>query len=613
MQPTIPARLLARGARSPDAPAIWSRGADGAWHALSWGEYADRARAFAGALIARGIEPGQAVGILSNNRAEWLIAALGSLAAGAVPVGIYPTLLTEQVAYVLNHCRARLVVVEDGAQWAKVAEAVDGARLDAGVRGAVIEPDTLESPADERVIAFAALLEEGAGRAGEVEARTAALEPDDRATLIYTSGTTGTPKGVVLTHHNLAWTAGRGAHIIDPPPGPDDAMVSYLPLSHIAEQMLSVHVAVTYGFPVWMCPRLDQLREVLPAARPTIFMGVPRVWEKFQTALEGRLGELTGVKAALARWAMGVGAKAGPTVMDHGPPGGLLGAQYRLADRLFFSPLRAKLGLDRLRVAITGAAPLGADVARFFLSLGIVLHEVYGQSEASGPTSFARNVPGARRFGTVGKPVPGVEVRIADDGEVCVRGGNVFAGYHDDPQATASTLIDGWLHSGDLGAIDGDGFLTITGRKKDLIITAGGKNVGPGAIESALKAIDGVAHAVVIGDRRKYLAALLTLDPEAAPRLAPGVTDLAALAEDPAVVAHVQRAVDGVNADQPRYAQIKRFALLPVEFSAEGGELTPTQKVKRRVVDGKYRAVIDGLYPDEKKSGQGRLPETPTG
>ncbi len=602
MQPTIPARLMANARRFGDRPAVHHQGPDGEWRALNWADYAARARAFGGALIARGVEPGQAVGILANNRVEWLIAALGALAAGAVPVGIYPTLLSEQVAYVLGHCRARLVVVEDAEQWAKITAAVDGAKLDAGLRGAVIDADGLPSADLEsgRVVPFSTLLDEGAGRDDEVAARTAALKPDDRATLIYTSGTTGTPKGVVLTHHNLAWTAGRAPHMIDPAPGPDDVMVSYLPLSHIAEQMLSVHVAVTWGFPIWICARLEHLREVLPVARPTIFMGVPRVWEKFKAALEGRLGELTGAKGLIAQWALAVGAQAGPVILDEGPPSGWLGLRHRVAARIFFGPLRARLGLDRLRMAITGAAPLGDDVARFFLGLGIVLHEVYGQSEASGPTSFARNVPGERRFGTVGKPIAGVEVRIADDGEICVRGGNVFAGYLDDPEATAATLIDGWLHSGDLGALDADGFLRITGRKKDLIITAGGKNVGPGAIESALKAIDGIAHAVVIGDRRKYLAAVMTLEPEGAARLAGGrgwPTDIAALSRHEGFHAHVQAAVDAINHDEPRYAQVKRFALLPGEFTVDGGELTPTQKVKRRVVDEKYRAVIDGLYP----------------
>lgn len=599
MEATIPARLMGRGERDGDRPAVWRR-VDGAWRALSWADYAARARAFAGALVARGFGRGVAVGILSNNRAEWLIAAMGAQSAAGVPVGIYPTQLADQVAFVLSHCRAKVVVVEDAAQWAKVAEAIDGAQLDAGLRGVAIDPAGID---DGRVVGFEAFLAEGAGRDAEVEERIAGLKPGDLATLIYTSGTTGRPKGVMLTHHNLAWTAARGEKIIAPPPGPDDAMVSYLPLSHIAEQMLSLHVAVTFGFPVWMCERLEDLRAVLPAARPTIFMGVPRVWEKFKAALEGRLAELTGPKALIAKWAMAVGAEAGPTVLDRGPPTGWLGVKYRLAERLFFGKLKARLGLDRLRAPVTGAAPLGEDVARFFLSLGIVLHEVYGQSEASGPTSFARNVPGERRFGTVGKPVPGVSVRIAGDGEICVRGGNVFAGYYADPEATAEALVDGWLHSGDLGRLDAEGFLVITGRKKDLIITAGGKNIGPGAIEARLKAIEGVGHAVVIGDRRKYLTALLTLEPEAAARLAAREgwpTDLAALADHPGLRARLDAAVQAVNAELARYEQIKAFAVLPGEFTLEGGELTPTQKVKRRVVDEKYRAVIDGLYPSDQ-------------
>lgn len=598
MLDSMPARLLAQGEAQGDTPAVWSR-VDGAWRPLSWAAYADRVRAFAGAMIARGLPPGTTVAIISNNRVEWLIAAMGAMAAGGVPFGVYQTLPADEVAYVVSHARARLVVAEDAEQWGKIAASIDQAKLDAGLRGAVIDPRGVDDP---RAVAFAAFLTEGAGRGAEVEERIAALAPDALATLIYTSGTTGVPKGVMITHHNLVWTtdAARGALGFDP--GPGDGMVSYLPLAHIAEQMFSLYLQVTFGYPLHMAERLEDLKDVLAVARPTIFLGVPRVWEKFKAALEARLAELTGPKAMLVRWARDVGLRAGRHAIDRGPPGGLLGLQVRLAEKVFAGPLKAKLGLDRLRVAATAAAPIGDDVLTFFLSLGIVLHDIYGQSEVTGPTSFNRPIPGKRRLGTVGLPLPGVEVRIADDGEICVRGGNVFAGYHRDPAASAEILIDGWLHSGDLGAIDRDGFLRITGRKKDLIITAGGKNIGPGALEGELKAIDGVAHAVVIGDRRKYLTAVMTLEPERALALARAKgwpATIEALAEHPSFRAHVEAEVERINAGHARYSQIKSFALLPVEFTVDGGELTPTQKVKRRVVDEKYRDVIDRMYPEE--------------
>lgn len=597
MSDSIPARLMARGVSDGERPAVWSQVGE-QWQALSWAGYAAKARAFAGAMIARGLGPGSTVAIMSENRVEWLIAAMGAMAAGGVPVGVYQTLPSDDAAYVISHCKARLVVAEDATQWAKIARAIDGAKLDAGVRGAVIDAAGVD---DARAVSFEALLAEGAGHEAEVDARLAAIEPDALASLIYTSGTTGVPKGVMISHHNLVWTtnAAKGALGFDP--GEDDAMVSYLPLSHIAEQMFSLYLQVTFGYPLYMCPQVDALRDVLTEARPTIFLGVPRVWEKFKAALEGRLAELDGPKALLVRWARKTLARTGRRAVAHGPPGGLDGLQVRLAEAVFAGPLKAKLGLDRLKVAATAAAPIGEDVLEFFLSVGVTLHDIYGQSEVTGPTSFNRPIPGQRRLGTVGLPLPGVRVRIADDGEICVQGGNVFAGYYKNPEATAEVLADGWLHSGDLGELDGDGFLRITGRKKDLIITAGGKNVGPGTIESELKAIDGVAHAVVVGDRRKYLAAVMTIEPETAAALARAKgwpTEVEALAEHPGFRAHVEAGVERVNAGQARYCQIKRFALLPVEFTVDGGELTPTQKVKRRVVDEKYRAVIDGLYPE---------------
>ncbi len=591
---TIPDRLLAQAAARPDAPALWHQPADSGWQAISWRQYAELAEAFAGALLAMDYAPGWGVAILSDNCVPWLVADLGAMLARAVPAGVYPTLTAEQAAYIISHCEARVVVVQDPLQWAKLQSVLD--QLPALKRVVIIHgADAVDDPL---AVGFEAFLDEGRAHGEAVQARVAELVPEDLGTLIYTSGTTGHPKGVMLDHRNLAFTA-RSALSAVGEVGPEDCMISYLPLSHIAEQMFSVHLHTTAGYPLWLCPRLEDLKATLLVARPTFFLGVPRVWEKFKAALEGKLGELTGVKGAIARWALAVGLRAVPDLVAHGEASGALGWQHRLADRLFYGKLKAQLGLDRLKVASSGAAPIGRDVVQFFWAIGVPIHEVYGQSEGTGPTTFNRPVPGERRLGTVGLPLPGVEVRIAEDGEILVRGDNVFVGYLKQPADTAEALQDGWLHSGDVGRFDADGFLCITDRKKDLIITAGGKNVAPQHIEALLKGIAGVGQAVVIGDRRKYLSALLTVDPEATPALAAQhgwPTDPQALAAHAGFKAHVDAGVAAVNGQLARYETLKRWTVLPDDFTLEGGELTPTQKVKRRVVDAKYAAQIEALY-----------------
>ncbi|MCA9540512.1 MAG: long-chain fatty acid--CoA ligase [Myxococcales bacterium] len=593
---SIPHRVLRFAERQPEHPALHFRPGEN-WQTTTWRQYGDAVLDFAGALLALGYAPGQGVGILGNNRPEWIIADLGAMAARAVPAGIYQTLTAEQAAYIADHCEAKVVVVEDARQWEKLRQELDAGRLPK-VEKVVLMTGAVDDP---RTVPFFEFLSTGRDHRAAVEARLAELQDDDLATLIYTSGTTGPPKGVMLTHRNLAWTAQQANEAVGGFLSPADSVVSYLPLSHIAEQMFSIHLPATYGFPLWMTDRMESLKDTLLAGRPTLFLAVPRVWEKFKAALEGKLAEAKGPKAAIVRWARGVGAKAAPALVERGELSGLLAIQYRAANRLFFSKLAAGLGLDRLQCAVTGAAPIGRDVLDFFASCGVLIHEVYGQSEDAGPTTFNQVRPGQRRLGSAGKPLPGVDVRIAADGEICVRGPNVFAGYYKEPAATAETLIDGWLHSGDVGRFDEDGFLYITDRKKDLIITAGGKNVAPQNIEKRLKAIPGVGQAVVIGDRRKYLSALLTLDPEAAPRIAAehGLpTDLHALAVHPGLHQLLQAGVDRANDGLARYEQVKRFAVLPIDFTVEGGELTPTQKVKRKVVNEKYAEQIAHLYDE---------------
>ncbi|GMV42969.1 MAG: long-chain acyl-CoA synthetase [Myxococcales bacterium] len=592
---TIVDRFFANAARMPSHPALYQK-EHGHWHPISWKEYADDVRRFGCALIANGVPHGAAVTVLANNRPEWLIADVGAMAVGCVPAGIYQTCTPEQVAYIVEHAEAPVCVVENRVQWEKVHSRLDSLPQ---LRKVVLldEGDEVDHP---KAVSWEAFLAEGAGAEEDHAVRMSAIREAELATLIYTSGTTGPPKGAMLSHKNLAWTARsaidmmtRGGEAVSP----DDCSLSYLPLSHIAEQMFSIHLPITGGYPIWFAEGLDKLKDNLPEARPTIFLAVPRVWEKFAAALQGKLALATGFKAKLVDFARSTARQVGELRKRGEEPTGLLALRYAVADRLVLSKVKAAIGLDRGRLLVTGAAPISRDVLDFFLSLDLLIYEVYGQSEGSGPTSF--NQPGAVKFGTVGQALPGVDVLIAPDGEILVRGDNVFMGYFKAPEATAEALSDGWLHSGDVGELTETGHLRITDRKKDLIITAGGKNVAPQNIEARLKDLDLVSQAVVIGDSRPYLVALLTLDPEAAAVFASAnglPSDLAALAAHPKVRAHLERGIERVNEGLARYETVKRFEILSSDFSVDGGELTPTLKVKRKVVNEKHGDAIARLY-----------------
>jgi long-chain acyl-CoA synthetase len=424
--------------------------------------------------------------------------------------------------------------------------------------------------------------------------RMHALQPQGLATLIYTSGTTGPPKGVMLSHENIAWTAECAAKMTGITSS--DRALSYLPLSHIAEQMFSIHGHITSGLSLYFAESLEKLPENLKEVRPTLVFGVPRIWEKFHAGLSTKLSEAKGAKAKLAKWARAVGRDVSDFKANGKDLPFVLSLKYAVANKLIFSKVKAAIGLDAGRMHVSGAAPVAKEVLEFMASLDIVINEVYGQSEDTGPTTF--NTRGKVRFGTVGQTLPGVEVKIADDGEICVRGKNVFLGYYKEPEATAETLIDGWLHSGDLGAFDKDGFLTITGRKKEIIITAGGKNIAPKNIEAALKNHPLVGEAVVIGDRRKFLSALVTLEPEAAARFAAehNIQDVANLHHSALVRTEIQKCLDEVNREFARVEQVKKFTVLPRAFSMDTGELTPTLKVKRKVVNDVWSKEIEAMY-----------------
>ena len=590
---TIPNRLLQRADKAPNDPAYYVR-EGGSWKPTNWGTYSDQVTQAGRALIALGYEPGQTVCILGFNRPEWAIIDLAAMGAGGAPAGIYTTCSPVEVRYIVAHADAPIIVVENQDQWRKVlAERENMPNLKH-----VVTMKGCPSIADDMVMSW----EEFMAKGDEIEKqayldRVESLKPEALATLIYTSGTTGPPKGVMLSNENLAWTSNAAIQITTISSA--DCSLSYLPLSHIAEQMFTLHIPITTGARVYFAESIEAVPENLKEVQPTIFFGVPRIWEKFHAGISAKLKEATGVKAKLVKWAMKVGWEANQT------PEGTKGLQYQLANKLIYSKLLPAIGMGNARVCVTGAAPIAREVLEFFASLDLVVLEVYGQSEDSGPTSF--NTPDRYRFGSVGPALPGVEVRIADDDEIMVKGKNVFMGYYKDEQATADTLTDGWLHSGDLGAFDQDGFLNITGRKKDIIITAGGKNITPKNLEAAIKNHELVDEAVVIGDRRKYLSALVTIDAEAGPAwAAANGEDAAALHKSEKLRASIQKHIDEMNAHFARVEQIKKFTILKRNFSIEDGELTPTLKVKRAKVNDHFAEDIEAMYEEGGAEAQPR-------
>jgi long-chain acyl-CoA synthetase len=576
---TIPHRLLAHAQVRPSAPAYYAK-RDGKWQPTTWRRFVEECRTAARALIGLGFPKDGKVSILGFNRPEWVIFNHAAMLAGGAPAGIYTTCSPDEVAYIVDHSESHAVLVEDRAQYDKVAARRDRMphlKWIVTMQGA----PAIDAPGVLTWDQF--LAKADAVAEADLDARVDALEQAQLATLIYTSGTTGPPKGVMLSHRNLAWTARALAEVGE---GTDrDCSLSYLPLSHIAEQMASVHLPATIGASVYYAESIEKVPDNIKEVRPTVFFGVPRIWEKFHAGLTARLGEVKGGKRRLLDWSRGVCARVNERRMRGAPVGGLLGLQYGLAQKLVIGKLKAAMGMDRARSCISGAAPIARDVLEFFASIDLVVHEIYGQSEDTGPTSY--NVPGKTRIGSVGTAIPGLELKIAADGEICVRGPNVFLGYYKEPEATAECLIDGWLHSGDLGELDPDGFLTITGRKKDILITAGGKNIAPKNLEAGIKQNPLVSEAVVIGDRRKYLTALVTLD------------DAAAKGKDPAEIrAAIQKTIDELNLTLARVEQVKKFTVLSRAFGIDSGELTPTLKVKRKAVNQNFAREIEAMYQD---------------
>jgi long-subunit acyl-CoA synthetase (AMP-forming) len=566
-----------------------------AWDVLSWAEYARTVKRVARGFLALGLEPKDGVGIVGPNRPAWVLSDLAAIAAGALPAGIYATATSEQAEYILGHAGAAIAVCVDAVQAKKILALKPKLPK---LRAIVLFPGALAETGDASVIAWEEMLKRGESvpesRLDEIHA---AIKTDDPATLIYTSGTTGHPKAVMLSHHNLLWTADAAKVMGHLQAG--DRVVSYLPLAHIAEQLATIHGPVSEGAVVHFVPVMEQLGDALAQVRPNLFFGVPRVWEKIEAKTEAKIAVAPPRKQKLFRRAQAVGLRVNRARFEGRRVPIADQIQYAIFDRLVCSKLRERLGLDQARMVLTGSAPLGPSTRDWMLSVGVPLAEVYGQSEDCGPTTA--NLFGSGRLGTVGRPLPGVEIKLAADGEILVRGQNVFLGYMKDEAATKEALIDGWLCSGDVGEVDADGYLKITDRKKDLIKTAGGKFISPQNVERLLVQIPLVSQAVVIGERRKYLSALLTLSPEHVTIFAKDngipADDPAKLAGEPRIRAEIEKAIDTVvNPKLARYETIKRFEILPSELSEGAGELTPTMKIKRKVVNTRYAAVIDRMY-----------------
>jgi long-chain acyl-CoA synthetase len=597
---TVVHRFRARVESQPERPALRHH-VGGEWVDLNWGEYGRRVEETAAGLTTLGVGHGDRIGLLSGNRPEWHIADMAILSVGAITVPVYPTSSSSQVAYVLQDSGSKVCFVDSAEQLSKVLLHIEDLPQLELIVGLVSFPgfdrDSIMIDLDRlRSDGRAALTSDP----DAVEGRVAQIAQDDIATLVYTSGTTGPPKGTVLTHGNLEWTITAVESMVGL--SPDDRLLSYLPLSHIAERIVSHIGQIVSGGETWFAQSLATVPEDLRACRPTIFFAVPRVWQKFHDAMLDQIAAKPRPIRALIEKYMALGL-ASLTATEGGPA--LTATQVRLhaaLDRTIGAQLRHKVGLDQARLVVSAAAPIHPDLVRWFHALGLPIAEVWGQTEDCGPATL--NPPTAIKIGTVGTPLPDLEVRVASDGELLVRGGSVCAGYYGRDDATAELIdADGWMSTGDLGAIDDDGYVSITGRKKDLIINAAGKNISPSEIESRLSMEPLIGQSVVVGDGRKYLVALLTLDSDDAADWAAehgAFADISNLINDPALRAEIAAGVERVNREHAPVEQLKNWRLLPEPFTVEGGELTPTMKVKRSVVINLNSDAVEEMYADDR-------------
>jgi long-chain acyl-CoA synthetase len=566
---------------------------------LSSKEVFEQVRDLSLGLSALGVGAGDRVAILSESRPEWLLTDLAVVTAGGVTVPVYPTLSAAQARYIFQNCAAKVVVVSTRLQLEKIQ---DIRHLLPSLESVVVIEETAASPgASVLTLTDVAVrghrrmaVEWGAGR--EFRDRTRAIAEDQLATIIYTSGTTGEPKGVMLTHGNLVANMRAAAAVLDL--SHEDVALSFLPLSHSFERMAS-YVYLFAGVTIVFAESFDTVGRDIATVRPTLLTGVPRAYEKMQARVLEKGQAATPAKAALFRWAVRAGVAKARAVLRGRPVGPLTALKASIADRLVFSKIRAGLG-GRIRFGVSGSAPLAVDTAEFFHAVGLPVIEGYGLTETA--PILTVNPPQAPRVGSVGKAIEGVEIRIAADGEILARGPNIMSGYYNQPEATAEAIRGGWFHTGDIGQLDEQGYLTITDRKKDLLVTSGGKKIAPQPIEAVLKRNPLVSEAILLGDRRRYAVALVVPEFTALERRLkdlgrpPGERE--DLVKRPDVLALYQEIVDALNHELSQFERIKKVALLPAEFTIESGELTPTMKIRRRVIEDRWRTEIEKLYSD---------------
>ena len=567
----------------------------GIWNRISWAEYGNRVKETGASLIATGVEKGDTVAILGDNRPEWLICHLATMSIGAVTCGVYSTSAPEEIAYVVGHSESKVLFVENEEQVDKVLEIIDQLNVKEVV---VWDPKGLWGFSHPRIIFYDEFLSRGKEYLDKnpncVMERLKTIQLDDTGMMIYTSGTTGRPKGAMITHRNIMSITDSFSKIMTLTP--KDELLSYLPLAHIYENLISVFQAIWSAGTVNFVESMDTLAYNLREVSPTVFASVPRIWEKFASMIEIKMSDSTPLKRLFYKAAMGVGLKYVKADKD---------TQKRLFWGLLYWPLywlvlyhlKRQVGLERVKWAVCGAAPASPELFQYFNALGVPLREGYGQTESTGVIAVQRiDRP---RWGYVGEPIPGVEVKIADDGEILARGAGVFKGYFKAPNLTAETLKDGWLHTGDVGAVN-EGFLKILDRKKDIIITAGGKNITPAFIENKLKFSPYIQDAVVIGDGRKYLVALILIDEDNVTKYAQDnripFTTFADLTQNKEIRKLIEGEVNKVNKTLARVETIKKFALLPRRFYEEDGDVTPTKKVKRRFLEKRYADLIESMY-----------------
>jgi len=570
----------------------------GLWHDITWNQYHDQAASVGCALMSMGFTKGDSACIIGDNSVEWVTVDMGVQCVGGVCVGVYATNAWQQVEYVVDHCDARFLFVENEEQLDKWLMF----RQNTPLLKKVIVWDTkgLKSFKDPMVMTFDQFLETGeqarAAHPSFFRERQEMVTKDDLSVIIYTSGTTGPPKGAMLTHGNVTWMAKAVASVNSI--YPDDQVLSFLPLCHIFERLFTVFIHIRFAYTVNFVEKPDTVMENMMEVSPTVGYAVPRIWEKYYSNVMIKMADATWFKRLAFRSALKIGEKRADLVMNFKPVSLLHKGLYLIAWLVVFRKLKERLGFERIRVAYSGAAPISKDVLRFFQSIGMNLIEGYGQTEGTGVTTLSPE--GRVKFGTVGQALEGTDIKIADDGEILVKSGGVFKGYYKSDDATQETIIDGWLYTGDVGEIDDQGFLKITDRKKDIIVTAGGKNITPQYIENKLKASIYINDAVVIGDRRKFLSCLIMIDEDNVVKFAQDnkvqFSTYKDLTLSQQVIALIDQELKNVNETLARVENIRKFTILPKRLYEEDGEVTPTMKIKRKIVNKAFRDLIEAMY-----------------